>query len=107
VRFFRHAKLYPVDALIGGFRKDKNSRGLKNLERCHEIHRRIVEEELSGSRYGKYLKVVGRIGRVAESIPKVRRLWGRLVTSPLYGRPGRDWAPVIRYDGQKWVLSEE
>jgi glycosyltransferase involved in cell wall biosynthesis len=107
VRFFRHAKLYPVDALIGGFRKDKNSRGLKSLDRCHEIHERIVGEELERLRHGKYLKLAGRIGRLAESIPKVRGLWGRLVTNPLYGRRGRDWAPVIRYDKGKWVLSAD
>ena len=31
VRFFRHAKIYPVDALIGGFRMHGDSLGLTNL----------------------------------------------------------------------------
>jgi glycosyltransferase involved in cell wall biosynthesis len=104
VRFFRHAKLYPVDALIGGFRKDGGSRGLKNLEGCHQIHDRIVEEELERFRWGRPLRLMRAIGAATLPIPKVRGLWWRLVTSKLYNRPGRDWAPVIHYDGQKWSI---
>lgn len=105
VRFFRHAKLYPVDALIGGFRKDKNSRGLRNLERCHEIHERIVDEELKKIRFRKWLGAVRKAGQRAQASPAMRRLWGRLVTQNLYNRPGGDWPPVIRYEGNKWVMS--
>jgi glycosyltransferase involved in cell wall biosynthesis len=105
VRFFRHAKLYPVDALIGGFRKDKNSRGLRNLDRCHEIHVRIVDEELEKVRFGRWLKAVREIGRRAQTSPTMGRLWGRLVTENLYKWPWRDWPPVIRFEGNKWVMS--
>jgi hypothetical protein len=31
-------------------------------------------------------------------------LWWRLVTNSLYNLTGRDWAPVIRYDGKKWSM---
>ena|SRR5579864_2222870 len=105
VRFFRHAKLYPVDALMGGFRKDKNSRGLQNLRRCHEIHERIVDEELKRIRFGKYWRMAIQIARRAQANAKGRKLWRRLVTDNLYKRPGRDWAPVIRYEGDRWVLA--
>lgn len=104
VRFFRYAKLYTVDALIGGFRKDGASRGLRTLEACHQIHNRIVEEELQRVRWGKPLRLMRRIGQAVEPIPKVRGLWWRLVTSNLYNRPGRDWTPVIHYEGDKWSM---
>jgi glycosyltransferase involved in cell wall biosynthesis len=107
VRFFRYAKLYPVDALIGGFRKDKNSRGLQDLDRCHEIHEHIVDEELRKLRFGKCWRMARRIARRAEAIPKARGLWWRLVTNNLYNSPGRDWAPVIRYIGNRWVLASD
>ena len=107
VRFFRHAKLYPVDALIGGFRKDRNSRGLRNLERCHEIHERILDEELKKIRFGNWLKATREIGRRAQASQTMQRLWGRLVVQNLYSRPWRDWPPVIRYEGGKWVMSSQ
>jgi glycosyltransferase involved in cell wall biosynthesis len=104
VRFFRHARLYPVDALIGGFRADRNSRGLQNLEECHRTHQRIVEEELSCVPGGKYLRFAAGLGRAVQRIPKVRGLWQRLVTNPLYNWPARDCAPLIRYERGQWVL---
>src|ERR1700686_3107908 len=107
VRFFRHAKLYPVDALIGGFRKDRGSRGLTSLEKCHQIHDRIVEEELQRVPWGKPLRLLRTIGTAVQPIPKLRGLWSRLVTNNLYGRHGRDWAPMIRYEKEKWVMSNE
>src|SRR4029077_5274299 len=47
VRFFRYAKLYPVDALIGGFRSHPDSLGLQNLEECHRIQEEIIASELA------------------------------------------------------------
>jgi len=105
VRFFRHARLYPVDALIGGFRKDIGSRGLKNLERCHQIHNQIVQEELARVKWGKPLRWIRRIEAAVQTVPILRGLWSRLATNNLYRRPGRDWAPLIRYEKGKWVMS--
>jgi hypothetical protein len=98
VRFFRHAKLYPVDALIGGFRMDRNSRGLKNLERCHRIHDSIVREELERIPQGTRLKAFRALNAGIKKIPVARYAWWKLVERPLYSWRGRDWAPVIRYD---------
>jgi glycosyltransferase involved in cell wall biosynthesis len=105
VRFFRHANLYPVDALIGGFRKDRNSRGLRNLEGCHALHEMIVEEEIRNLRYGKWLRVAREMGRRAEASSAMRGWWRRLVTNPLYNRPGHDWPEVIRYASGRWAMS--
>jgi glycosyltransferase involved in cell wall biosynthesis len=105
VRFFRHAKLYPVDALIGGFRVHGDSLGLSNLEECHRAHDGFIEEELKTAPWGKSLKAFRQVSRTMQRTPKVRWFWKRLVTNPLYRLPGPDWAPVIRYEGDKWKFS--
>ena len=40
-----------------------------------------------------------------EAIPQFRGLWRR-VMGRLYHQRGRDWAPLIVYDGGKWVAVE-
>jgi glycosyltransferase involved in cell wall biosynthesis len=104
VRFFRYAKLYSVDAVIGGFRATRDSRSQQILRRCLEIHDEIIEEELERVRGGKALKIVGRIGRAVRPIPVVRGIWRILVMDSLYRLPGPDWAPVIKFPGDKWRL---
>jgi glycosyltransferase involved in cell wall biosynthesis len=105
VRFFRHARLYPVDALIGGFRMDRNSRGLKNLEACHEIHDQIIAAELDRVPQRKLLKSFRALNAGVKKIPVLRYAWWRLVERSFYTWPGRDCPPVIRYDAEKgWHL---
>jgi glycosyltransferase involved in cell wall biosynthesis len=102
VRFFRHAEIYPVDALIGGFRIHDDSLGLQNLEACYRIHDEYVEAELDQVRWGKWLRFSRRIGRAVKPIPIVRGIWRLLLTDPLYHRPGADWPPIIEYQWNKW-----
>jgi hypothetical protein len=104
VRFFRHAKIYSVDAVIGGFRATRDSRSAQTLQRCLEIHEEIIEEELGRVRWGAPLKIAGRIGRVVKPIPIVRGMWRILVMNSLYRLPGPDWAPIIKFPGDKWTL---
>ncbi len=104
VRFFRHARLYPVDALIGGFRKHGDSLGLQDLQACHRAHDEFISAELSQTKYGSLLRLFHSASRIAEATPVLRRLWSRFVTNPLYGHPGWDWAPVIVYEEGKWAL---
>jgi glycosyl transferase family 2 len=104
VRFFRHAKLYPVDALIGGFRVHGDSLGLTNLEECHRNHDGFIEEDLKTAPWGKSLKLFRYVSRTMQSIPKVRGLWQRLVTNSLYRLPGPDQPPIIKYQGDRWRI---
>jgi len=104
LRFFRHAHLYPADALIGGFRKHGDSLGLQDLEACHRAHDEFISAELSQTPYGRLLRLFRGVGRFVEATPVLRRLWSRFVTNPLYGRPGRDWPPVIAFEQGKWLL---
>ena len=105
VRFFRLAQLYPVDALIGGFRMDRSSRGLKNLELCHQIHNRILDEELQRLSYGVLLRAFRRFNASIKKVPVVRFAWWNLVERPLSTWPGPDRPPVIRFDSGGWRLS--
>ncbi|HXL22092.1 MAG TPA: glycosyltransferase family 2 protein [Candidatus Dormibacteraeota bacterium] len=96
VRFFRHAQLYPIDALIGGFRFHGDSIGLQGLDACHQVHDEVIHSELTHLPYGAFLKLFRATSRLAERTPLLRRAWSRFVTNPLYGHPAPDWPPIIR-----------
>jgi glycosyltransferase involved in cell wall biosynthesis len=106
VRFFRHATLYPVDALIAGYRRHEGALSASNMERynqtCDEIADREVES-LHGSRRAA-LKAFRWISKAVKPIPKVRGLWHRLSIRSLYGMRGPDWPPVIEYGENSWRL---
>lgn len=104
VRFFRYAQLYPVDALIGGFRMHEASIGLQDLEACHRIHDEIIEAELEGMPKGRALRAFRRVSARVRKIRGLRYAWWRLVEQPLYRMPGPDWPAVIRYREGKWVV---
>jgi glycosyltransferase involved in cell wall biosynthesis len=107
VRFFRHAKLYSVDAVIGGFRMHEDSLGLQDLERCHAIHDEVIEAELKQVPWGGVLRAFRRIGRTVKPIPKVRGFWERGVLGSLYRRRGADWPEVIRCRDGVWCKTGE
>jgi len=106
VRFFRHARLYSVDALIGGFREHSGSDSLVDIgafnDRCEEI----AESELRsawGKRFERYRGVDSAIGQ----IPKVRGLWARvksLALRSVYVLPGPDFPPVIENCNGAWRM---
>jgi hypothetical protein len=104
VRFFRHAQLYPVDALIGGFRAHGDSLGLQDMDLCHRIQEEIIEAELPRAPWRRSLRVFRRIARVAGRIPKIRGLWQRIVMRGLYRLPGPDWPPVIEHRANVWAF---
>jgi glycosyltransferase involved in cell wall biosynthesis len=104
VRFFRHARLYPVDAIIGGFRKHGDSLGMQDLEACHRVHDEVIEAELRRESWGKWLARFRRVSRAMEQTPKLRRVWRRLVTHQLYHRHASDFAPVIAYQAHQWLV---
>jgi len=102
VRFFRHAKLYPVDALIGGYRWHGDALSIVDLDASHATHDEFIEAELATIPWGKSVSAFRRISATMQSIPKVRWLWNRLVMNPLYHLPGPDWPPLIRYQSDRW-----
>jgi glycosyltransferase involved in cell wall biosynthesis len=106
VRFFRHARLYSVNALIGGYRLHDGALSSSNMERynrnCDEIAAREVESLHGGRRAA--VKAVRWISEAVKPIPKVRGLWYRLAIRGLYGMRGPDWPPVIEYGDESWRL---
>jgi hypothetical protein len=106
VRFFRHAQLYPVDALIGGFRCHPDSIGLQGMGDCERLHAEFVEAELSRMAVPVWLKLLRLVNRAVAPIPRIR-VWCRNLTRyGLYHLPGPDWPPVIEYQEDGWRMRE-
>jgi Glycosyl transferase family 2 len=107
VRFFRHARLHSVNALIGGYRLHEGALSAGNMERCNRncdaIAGREVEN-LRGSWRGAGLRTFRWISEAVKPIPKVRGLWYRAAIDGLYKRQGRDWPEVIEYGECGWEL---
>jgi hypothetical protein len=105
VRFFRHAKLYPVDALVGAFRMHDASMGLSQFEECHRIQDQIIRAELDRIPQGPLLKCFRALNASMKKIPVVRFAWWKVVERPLSSWPGPDHPPIIRFDPQHgWFL---
>ena len=102
VRYFRHAPLYCVDALIGGFRNHPDSDSLVDLVKFNAICDEIAEAELR-TQWGWCFETFKTIDSYMLRIPKVRAVWhkGKARTlSLLYSMPGP--APIIASQGGHW-----
>jgi glycosyltransferase involved in cell wall biosynthesis len=107
VRFFRHARLYPLDAFIGEFRMHDGSLGLQQIEECHRIHDQIIRAELERIPQGSLLKAFRAFIGGIKKVPFVRYAWWRLVERPLYSWPGPDRPPIICHDDEQgWYLDK-
>lgn len=104
VRFFRQARLYTVDALIGGFRSHPDSLGLQNLAECHRIHDEILDKEVASLPGAHRLKLLRAVNLRALGVPALAKPWSKLVIGALRGWPGADLPPVIRYRNNQWVM---
>jgi len=104
VRFFRYARLYSVDALIGGFRTHPDSLSLGKPDESRRIHDEIMAAELSRARGGQAFAAFQRMSRAILKVPVANVLWRNTVMSALVRFPGPDWAPVIRYRNHKWTI---
>jgi glycosyltransferase involved in cell wall biosynthesis len=106
VRFFRHARLYSVDALIGGYRFHPDAISAANIERYNERCDKIIESELKSIPWAGAVKVFRRVSSSVKNIPKVRGIWQRLALKSLYHLAGPDWPPVVADQENKWVIRE-
>jgi hypothetical protein len=106
VRFFRHARLYSVDALIGGYRFHSDAISATDIERYNERCDKIIESELKSIRWAGAVKMFRRVSRSVKNIPKVRGIWQRLALKSLYHLAGPDWPPVVADQENKWVIRE-
>jgi len=106
VRFFRHARLHSVDALIGGYRFHSDSISASDMARYNQRCDKIIESELNFIPRAGALKAFRRVSSAVKNIPKVRGLWQRLALKSLYHFAGPDWPPVVEDQENKWVIRE-
>jgi hypothetical protein len=104
VRFFRHAQLYSVDALIGGFRSHPDSLGLQNLAECHRIHEEIIAHEVAALPNAQGLKRFRALSARMMSIPSLEKTWRKLVLGTLPKLPNAERTPIIRHRKGGWVM---
>jgi glycosyltransferase involved in cell wall biosynthesis len=104
VRFFRYARLYSVDALIGGFRSHPDSLGLQDLAECHRVHEEILEKELASLPNAGALRAFRDISAQLARVPALEKPWGKLLMGVLPRLPGMNLAPVIRHRKNRWVM---
>lgn len=106
VRFFRHAKLHSVEALVGGYRLHDHALSSSDMARYDRNCDLITTREVAAMKgpAGTALRLFRRIDRAVKPIPKVRGLWQRLAIQSLYRFPAPDLPPVIHYGEQGWQL---
>jgi hypothetical protein len=104
VRFFRHPRLYSVDALIGGYRFHCDAISSSNMERHNQRCDKIIESELKSTPRAGAVKVFRRVSSAVKNIPKIRGIWQRLALKSLYHLAGPDWPPVVVDQENQWVI---
>jgi hypothetical protein len=68
VRFFRHARLYSVDALIGGYRFHPDAISSSNMQRYNERRDKIIESELKSIPRAAAVRVFRRVSSAVKNI---------------------------------------
>jgi glycosyltransferase involved in cell wall biosynthesis len=105
LRFFRHARLHSVDALIGGFRGHSDSDSISAMDNYNRICEEHLEREMRSLRGHHGAKFFRKLTRAIQPIPKLRGAWNRLAVRALYRLTGPDWPPVIKYQDDRWKIS--
>jgi glycosyltransferase involved in cell wall biosynthesis len=104
VRFFRYAKLYSVDAVIGGYRSHAGSLSARDIVESNRVQDAAIEAELSRLSWAWPIRAFRGASRAMLRTPVLNPLWRNTVLSALSRLPGPDWPPVIRYKRQRWIL---
>jgi hypothetical protein len=104
VQFFRHAKLYSVDALIGGYRLHADAQGWRDLEASHRTHDQIIEKELDSMQGHPFLRWFRLVSGKMQSVPALAKPWRKAVLGMLMKWPGNDLPPIICNRDNHWVI---
>jgi glycosyltransferase involved in cell wall biosynthesis len=104
VQFFRYARLYAVDALIGGYRLHVDAQGWRDLEASHRIHDQIVEKELESLSGHEWLRAFRSISSKLQETPALIKPWRKLVLGAVMKWPGSDLPPVISDRKGVWEI---
>jgi glycosyltransferase involved in cell wall biosynthesis len=107
VRFFRYARLYSVEALIGGYRAHPGNHSADGRHRRYnQICDGIADRELARVRGAYGAKLFRQLTKIVSHVPKVRSLWHRYALQSIYRCPGWDWHPRIINRHDRWVLEK-
>src|SRR5437868_2379229 len=91
VRFFRHAQLYSVDALIGGYRAHPGNHSTDGShQRYNDAIDAIADRELASVKGAYAAKLFRQLTRITSRIPGVRNYWHRYAMRCIYRSPGWD-----------------
>jgi glycosyltransferase involved in cell wall biosynthesis len=106
IRFFRHARLYSADVLIGGFRMHDASLGLSRLDECHRFQERMILAELATSSGSLSVRTFRSVNLLIKKIPILRYAWWQLLERHISATPGPDWPGTIRFsESRGWQLT--
>jgi glycosyltransferase involved in cell wall biosynthesis len=107
IRFFRHARLHPVNGIIGGFRVHDASLGLKQIDECHRLQNQLVIAELGRAAHSRGIRMFRTVNSTMKRVPFIRYCWWHLVERSVPYVPGPDWSPEIHFDPVRgWHLSD-
>jgi glycosyltransferase involved in cell wall biosynthesis len=106
VRFFRHALLFPVDSILGGYRSHSDAI-THAIETYHQRCDEIIEHELTSTAVPRWPGLFREVNRGIRKIPFVRGLWRMLVFQNLYTLRGPDCPPVIVSRSNKWTMQRQ
>lgn len=107
LRFFRHAPLYSVEAMIGAWRLHGDSLSWANISAYNKVIDDAIEAELSKIPGGLRIRAFRRLGDAMMRIPGARKIWKDVVMRALYRMPGPDWTPRIKFNHRKgWELEK-
>ena len=104
VRYFRHARHYSVDALIGGYRSHEGALSFGDISRYHRVCDEIIERELDSLSWGKAMKLFRRLDRTARKIPVLQTLWLAAAGDLLSCLREHNGSFVIEYRTDRWVI---
>lgn len=109
VRFFRSARLYSVDALIGGYRTHPGVYNpvTNSHRRYNQLCDQIADRELATIKGAYAAKLFRSMTRIVSHIPKVRSLWHKYALQSVYRCPGPDWHPRIVAHYDKWIFDSD
>ena len=105
VRFFRHAQLYSVDALIGGYRVHPGNHSTDGShQRYNDAIDAIADRELASVKGAYAAKLFRQMTKITSRIPRVRNYWHRYAMKCIYRCPGPDRPPKIVAFGDEWFV---
>jgi hypothetical protein len=103
LRFFRAARLFPVQALIGSYRHHADAGWLQKSEECERVQAALLERELQHASVGVTLRFIARAANRLWRAPFVGRAARRVFLKALMHLPGCDRAPLLVYRGGAWT----